>query len=402
MVRYGLIAFAPILIFRIRCTLYLCMASTASAALSWIGLTMITKQLWYLRKILKTVISAKTFLFLRLLGGHYSKISSNRLVCAVGVVYCTMFSVYAAMHMLELLARNMTPTSIQTISSVTLYLSSVVTSLRYPEYFQVYLSDMADIDILLRGKSELDIPFTRFLFLAILVTQVSLVGPYIILGYLENEEKIQVSNFLFVGYFVLQCGIIYLTAVMVFEILWYRVRKFREYLEKHLPQLCRAQDERTAADDIYKCMLLYQTILEAFKKTNAPTKTAILMATTISFCKVLAGVFDLISSTNTHIKLLRVHESALDGVLPLVPAMLAAFIQGELNRIKLFIGNLILNANEESVHDALRDCQLYLEHRPFKYSVCRLYTVDLSLVITIINLYVTSLIAMIQFSHFYN
>ncbi|KAH9638268.1 hypothetical protein HF086_013706 [Spodoptera exigua] len=352
------------------------MASTASAALSWIGLTMITKQLWYLTKILKTVISAKTFLFLRLLGGHYSKISSNRLVCAVGVVYCTMFSVYAAMHMLELLARNMTPTSIQTISSVTLYLSSVVTSLRYPEYFQVYLSDMADIDILLRGKSELDIPFTRFLFLAILVTQVSLVGPYIILGYLENEEKIQVSNFLFVGYFVLQCGIIYLTAIMVFEILWYRVRKFREYLEKHLLQLCRAQDERTAADDIYKCMLLYQTILEAFKKTNAPTKTAI--------------------------KLLRVHESLLDGVLPLVPAMLAAFIQGELNRIKLFIGNLILNANEESVHDALRDCQLYLEHRPFKYSVCRLYTVDLSLVITITNLYVTSLIAMIQFSHFYN
>lgn len=46
----------------------------------------------------------------------------------------------------------------------------------------------------------------------------------------------------------------------------------------------------------------------------------------------------------SQIKVLRIHEAVLDSVLPLTPAVLAALIQGELNRIKLFIGNLILNA----------------------------------------------------------
>ncbi|XP_035431190.2 uncharacterized protein LOC118263363 [Spodoptera frugiperda] len=363
---------------------------------------MITKHLWSLHHISKTVISPKTILFLRLLGGQYSKICSNRLVCAVTAVYCIVFSCYAPVQMLMLLARSLTPTSVQSTAAVTIFLSSALTSFWYPEYFQIFQNDMAAIDIVLRGKSELDIPLTRVLLIAVVVSHVSTIVPFAINGVLEGRAEFQISKFLFVAYFVLQNGITYLMAVMVFEILWYRVRKFREHLENYLPRVCRAQDVQAATEDICKCLLLYQNILEAFKKTNVPIKIAILTATAASFFKVIAGVFELITSSSTHIKVLRIHEAVLDSVLPLTPAVLAALIQGELNRIKLFIGNLILNAKDESVHDALCDCQLYLEHRPFRYSVWRLFTVDLSLVISVINLYVTSLIAMIQFGHFYN
>ncbi|KAF9413502.1 hypothetical protein HW555_008297 [Spodoptera exigua] len=96
-----------------------------------------------------------------------------------------------------------------------------------------------------------------------------------------------------------------------------------------------------------------------------------------------------------------IFENILDFIVSLSPAFLAEMVNKEVDKMKLIVVKLLLVCKDATSRDAVTDAMTIFKQYPFKYSVGRMFTLNMSLVLTIVYLLTTYIIALVQFSHFY-
>ncbi|XP_047042353.1 uncharacterized protein LOC124646277 [Helicoverpa zea] len=89
-------------------------------------------------------------------------------------------------------------------------------------------------------------------------------------------------------------------------------------------------------------------------------------------------------------------------IVPLLPALLAEMVNSEIDKMKLCIVKQLLVCHGENTRDAIEDAMMYFQQNPFKYTIWRLFTLDMTLILSTIGLLTTYTVAIVQFTHFFD
>lgn len=238
--------------------------------------TMGYEQIKLIYNFFKTIISVKTIMFMRLLGGLYYKISSNRMVCVIVALYCVAVCSFITSSVFEILVIASPAVVVKAVTGLTTYYSCVIISLLTGSlYFDAYLTDMETIDILLGVRPDIDVPVSRLLFLADITFELSVTLPFYWFMVEDGASASAQINFFKLSYFVLSCDLTSFTRIMMFELLWTRVRKFRQYLVSTLSRASTLQGSEDARNSMRQCMLIYKKIMDTIKKLGIPVKSIV-------------------------------------------------------------------------------------------------------------------------------
>ncbi|XP_075972496.1 uncharacterized protein LOC142974215 [Anticarsia gemmatalis] len=164
------------------------------------------------------------------------------------------------------------------------------------------------------------------------------------------------------------------TRIMMFEILWYRVRKFRKYLQNNLSELKKLDNVEYVNVKLKSCMLKYKLILDIVDNTSASTKVLPTLPT--------------------------LYEMWIQFILACIPALFIELSKREVSAMTMYLGRQLLLCKDNNLREAINECIVFLKHRPFQLSVFRLFSYDLGMVISMVGLCLNYTIAMLQFSHF--
>ncbi|GBP03534.1 hypothetical protein EVAR_101860_1 [Eumeta japonica] len=88
-------------------------------------------------------------------------------------------------------------------------------------------------------------------------------------------------------------------------------------------------------------------------------------------------------------------------LLPCLPILATERISSEVDKIKLTLMHQIIDTfdSEDSGHQDVQSFLEYVESRPYRYCVWRLFSVDAGLLLGFVSLCITYLIVVIQFTH---
>ncbi|XP_050561602.1 uncharacterized protein LOC126912632 [Spodoptera frugiperda] len=158
--------------------------------------------------------------------------------------------------------------------------------------------------------------------------------------------------------------IIHFTRVIIFESVWYRVRNLKKRLEYMLSQV---------------------------------------LVTVLTFIPgLVASIHDIISEYPKPIIRISMQQIITELIIMCVPAIFSEIINREIYSMKFLLSKHMLVCKNDDMRELMEDCLTFLEHRPFKYTVFRLFSIDINMVFTMINLCITYAIAIIQFGHYFN
>ncbi|KAF9413503.1 hypothetical protein HW555_008298 [Spodoptera exigua] len=99
--------------------------------------------------------------------------------------------------------------------------------------------------------------------------------------------------------------------------------------------------------------------------------------------------------------LICITEGLMDLTLSFAPAFLAELVKASVDRLKLIVTTQLLHCKEETTSEAIEDAMMFFRHHPFKYTVWRLFTVDGTLIVGIVNALTVYTVALVQFSHLF-
>ncbi|KAL4717320.1 hypothetical protein ACJJTC_017207 [Scirpophaga incertulas] len=83
------------------------------------------------------------------------------------------------------------------------------------------------------------------------------------------------------------------------------------------------------------------------------------------------------------------------------PTFTAGHLTGEVERLVLALRDKVIQTKDETQRRDIRRLINYIEARPMKFTVYSVISLDWNLPITIVNISITYLIVMIQFTHNY-
>ncbi|KAJ8727237.1 hypothetical protein PYW08_015634 [Mythimna loreyi] len=95
-------------------------------------------------------------------------------------------------------------------------------------------------------------------------------------------------------------------------------------------------------------------------------------------------------------------QTIAQSFIPLIPALFAEMVYKETDKIKLCVTKQLLVCKDTKSRDAVENAVRFLEQRRFRYTVWRLFTLDITLIFTVVEMITTYTVAMIQFTHFYD
>ncbi|CAH0701447.1 unnamed protein product [Spodoptera exigua] len=169
------------------------------------------------------------------------------------------------------------------------------------------------------------------------------------------------------------------------RILWRQMADLRRNFERDLSIARRFENsEEIMMEKIKKCLNDYTKLLDVLNEKSGVTKF---------------WAYKLILT-----------ETLMNTVVLLAPAALAEMITNEIDVLRLFVIKQLLvckvwenhvtariaNSKRKTINDAIT----FFKQHPFKYTVWRLFTVDGTLILSVIGLLTTYIVAMVQFGHF--
>ncbi|KAH9628649.1 hypothetical protein HF086_007854 [Spodoptera exigua] len=165
--------------------------------------------------------------------------------------------------------------------------------------------------------------------------------------------------------------------IIMFEILWRQMADLRRNFEHDLSIARRFEHgEEIMMEKIKKCLNDYTKLLDVLNEKSGVTKF---------------WAYKLILT-----------ETLMNTVVLLAPAALAEMITNEIDVLRLFVIKQLLVCKGETNRDEILNALVYLEQHPFKYTVWRLFTVDGNLILSVVNLFTTYILAMVQFAHIFD
>ncbi|CAH0732023.1 unnamed protein product, partial [Brenthis ino] len=113
---------------------------------------------------------------------------------------------------------------------------------------------------------------------------------------------------------------------------------------------------------------------------------------------VLSTVLDFATGNLNRLDINIFTYTILNVSLPIIPAILSELVISEVDKIKSHLKKQLLICPSVPLQQSIYDSLYYLELRPFKYSVLRIFHVDISLPLALISFCTTYSIIIVQFT----
>ncbi|PZC83362.1 hypothetical protein B5X24_HaOG200816 [Helicoverpa armigera] len=286
-------------------------------------------------KFLEPLMSVKTIMLIRISGGFYHKISSNKLISCITALYCLAITAFLSVNLLTLNYPSYFILVKNYVGFLIYYLLVGICLLTDSGYFQNFLNEIKKIDHMLGASSNIKVPISSFLLLGIITGVTGMDVLYVIYEVENNRQEKGFFITLFCMSLLVQtCAIANYTNVMAFELLWYRMRIFKQFLENTLKREFRSQDEEIKINAVRNCMVLYQRILDTVNKNNLPMKLLTFVLVTKFIPKTVATLYDIVTNAIPEVSYMLIHEFFVDFMVLCAPAIFADLICGEISSIK--------------------------------------------------------------------
>nr|XP_026488960.1 uncharacterized protein LOC113395562 [Vanessa tameamea] len=200
---------------------------------------------------------------------------------------------------------------------------------------------------------------------------------------------------------LLSVNLSHITEILMFEILWIRMRLLRRTMDSFSSVSDSDNEEQEAmlTTTLTDYLIAYKNILDNNKTIGHATK--LLMVFNLPFCfSVLLFFTDLISRNilelqgNISITL----EFLINIFLTLLPALFGELANAEAEKIKDHLTKQHRVCNIDALRKKILDAMKFLEIRPMNFTVWRVFTVDLSLPLSIVSVFITYTIVLLQFN----
>ena len=234
---------------------------------------MLYKYLCHINYFLKSIFSVKSFFLLRLSTGIYTEISDHRIINLIVKVYCVACNIYNTVYILDVLQYLPMSARLGFISQLAMYwVYSLISLFTNPKRFSTYLYDLKTVDNFMGVTLDTDIPITRILVIIILINGVY--GNYAFSTF-QFLRSARIISYVIKSYIGMVKFMMCLPQLVVFELLWYRMRAVKKCLEKLLTEFTRLENIREFKYSLRNFMLNYTKLLDSVKNTGAPMKTMV-------------------------------------------------------------------------------------------------------------------------------
>ncbi|CAB3247950.1 unnamed protein product [Arctia plantaginis] len=113
--------------------------------------------------------------------------------------------------------------------------------------------------------------------------------------------------------------------------------------------------------------------------------------------KYLGIIYKFIGSPDYNATELAV--TLLESIMPFIPGIFCEMVKREVDKIRLCVIKQLLVFRGAKARDAIKDTVTYFKHHPFRYTILRVLSIDLTLIFTTADLLTTYTLALIQFTH---
>ncbi|CAD0198584.1 unnamed protein product [Chrysodeixis includens] len=354
------------------------------------------------------------------------------------VMYCVFCNVVITYYLYIFICFLPPSMNYKIISLFLVYLVAVVVSLLSDsEGFGDHVSSLSACDALLGVRPRMDVPVSRLLYIVNTLITIGAHIPTIVTNVSYVPELVLSINFVL---FVHIASTNNFARIIMFELLWYRMRLFRKSFKKTLSDISIKYYDDEAVATLRNSMLLYKKISDIATKAHVPMKfmvsdvtraralphSAPCITVTIfhAFGKILITLYEIKFNVMTEVEVssfkvysciyrasvarvngeqfipVRIQELFAEILLPLMPVVFAELVVWEQAAIRLDIGRQIMAAKDARLRAGLEDCLCLLQHAACRVSVLRLFRVDASLLVGFLNYCITYALALAQFAHF--
>ncbi|XP_047023902.1 uncharacterized protein LOC124632931 [Helicoverpa zea] len=343
----------------------------------------------------------KAAMILKIICGFFCKISSNKIVITLAKVYCLFFGLMC-MSMLRILANHARSFSalLQVFLGVYVYLIYFLLNFYFEgENFMGFLHELRKVVTSQHMKSSEGVQISIRLFTISLSANI-LLRLKITLDHSQYTVSSIYSFLVFQSTVNLLEFSPILTRLMMFELLWRRMAMVRRNLEREL-STHQGYDNSDCIlkEKLRRCLNAYKCLLEVTRVNETPMKIAIFTSVTALVFYILTTTHLYISASGELANLALAGELINHFIILLSPALLSEMVIRETDKMKLCIVKRLLVCEDERTLIAIQDAMTYLEQNPFKYTIWRVFAVDMSLILNMIALLTTYTVAMVQFMH---
>ncbi|CAB3255179.1 unnamed protein product [Arctia plantaginis] len=323
----------------------------------------------------RSALSIRALMFVRLMTGLYFCVSSVRFVTLVARLYV----VFYVTVQLQYYSNVVFDADFRTIIDYGFMLfqfivTALVNFLLDGEYIFNFLREIRKIDYSMNNVVNDEIPMFRVILIFVILVKicVAITGCFI--------HKLYRSWRFFITYYVPTTSVAFtnVTRIMMFESLCHRMKAVRKRLERELSVAHRVEEGDDAmVHNLRNCMIIYKNILNTVHETEMPMKILVY---------ALPAIFN----------------TCLDTTYPFLPGIFVDMVNKEVDRMVLAVAKQLLVCRGTHWCNALKDAVQYLGVRRFRYTVWRVVSIDSSLVLSTASVATTYVLAMLQFMHIYN
>ncbi|KAF9817547.1 hypothetical protein SFRURICE_014686 [Spodoptera frugiperda] len=343
---------------------------------------------------IKSILSIKNIMYFRIIGGLYYKVSSNKIITGLLKTYCVFISVTILTRTtISLLDTNTNTTIIRVSLQLLMYQTNFLVNILFEtEHFDDFLNKIKETDVMIHYNEKFDpIPVSRTLLIAGLCVRIS------------SHLKFCTFTFCDPTVLLIDLAIIlsHFTRIMTFEIIWHRMQLLCKHFDQQL-NIARMEPDGAIVERLRNCMIAYKKILNTTERSEATMKPLIFIAAVLIIPKLLNVVFAISELRHVIGYSICTIESLVDITMYFAPALLAELAKGSVDRLKSIVTAQLLNCEGDTTRNAIEDAMMFFQHHPFQYTVWRLFTVDGTLILSVIGLLTTYTVAMVQISHLFH
>ncbi|XP_063386676.1 uncharacterized protein LOC134672647 [Cydia fagiglandana] len=347
-------------------------------------------------KISSGRLSLATLLRLRVLLGHYCPVSPRVTLRLFSWIYCLLLPHLLCIYATEYLASR----EIKIFRVLPLLIeycaNALLSLLTGQEYFFKFVKGVELIDSEM-GFDHLPLitPATEYIFSMILVTK-TLIG-FISVFIHRTGIYLVLSSTIMTVASALNC----LSSSLPFDLLRLRIRLLRQALISNLsPSINNTEDKIKI---LWDNLRLYNKLVDKFTSTFHWHKLQITITTCCCFFSfIINGYF-----ASFAIKYSKDSGVGVDQVYIIIgfvlfaapsclPSLFCELAHREVDKLKAAVGNLLLLCEDDELQSELQLAVEYLDHRPFRVSICHVWSLDGSFILTFVGLCTAYLITIVQ------
>ncbi|XP_047507751.1 uncharacterized protein LOC125051488 [Pieris napi] len=344
-------------------------------------------------------LSIKLLLGFRLLLGQYCEFKTSKIIRVLLMLYCFVFHILMCL-VIQNFFDAIKPKEMYTFIKLLklLMLVKVITnlciSLFYKEkYFLKFYKNLETIDKILKYDKKFDSCITISIFC-------------VVFGQLIFEMVTYTSGDIMYGLQKLVDITLSLNPIipsLIYEMYWQRMKYLRLFLQS---KCVLSDDVNIKIFHLKKFVQIYKRILDIVGKANRAIKLKMFLDIIYSFLKGLidisCGIASLIQlDSHQHFAVVTmILLTILKLCLYLIGVIFLDLVYDEFEKIKASLAMELVKCTDNKLHEEIEIALEYLEIRPPKYSVWRIFPLNFSLITALINYSVTYIIVLFSFEFF--